>query len=143
MTTLATYLDRTAALDAGIGTTPMPGLRSYLGLAAADDPITRAWYATAIDWCHAKLSKRDFVDADGLDMDPPDACVLGVYEFVRVLHDYAARADVLSRKIKIGARENEYDIPGMAGRVSAAAIAAWPYLEPYCEDPLLLASGGR
>jgi hypothetical protein len=143
VTTLAEYLDRTAALDLDIGTTPMPGIRPYLGTAAADDAITRAWYATAIDWCNAKLSERDFVVADGFANDaPPDACVLGVYEFVRVLRDYAARDNVIARKVKTGAREEEYPEIGTAGRVTAAGIAAWPYLEPYCEDPTMFASGG-
>lgn len=142
MTTLAAYLDRKAALNLDIGTTPMPGVRVYLGLDAANDAITRAWYATAIDWCNTKLSERDFVTAAGVDENPPDSCVLGVYEFVRVLHDYADRGNVLARKTKTGAREEEYPEIGTAGRLSAAAIAAWPYIEPFCEDPTLFSSGG-
>lgn len=120
----------------------MPGIRVYLGLDAATDAVTRAWYATAIDWCHAKLSERDFVDSAGASVSPPDSCVLGVYEFVRVLHDYAARGNVNVIKTKTGAREEQYSEAGMAGRLSAAAIAAWPYIEPFCEDPTLFASGG-
>jgi hypothetical protein len=68
--------------------------------------------------------------------------VLGVYEFVRVLKDYDARDNVLARKTKTGAREEEYPELGTAGRVTAAGIAAWPYIEPFCEDPTLFASGG-
>jgi len=142
VTTLAAYLDRKAALNLDIGTTPMPGVRTYLGLDAANDAITRAWYATAIDWCHTKLSERDFVDSDDASISPPDACVLAVYEFVRVLHDYASRGSVLSTETKTGARSEKYDVAGMAGRMSAATIAAWPYLDPFCEDPTLFASGG-
>ncbi len=144
MATLFAYLDRTAALDVNIGTTPMPGVRPYLGTDAADDAITRAWYATAIDWCHAKLSELDFLAADGyVGSTPPDAVVLGVYEFVRVLRDYASRGNVLARKVKTGAREEEYPELGVAGRITQAGIAAWPYLEPYCEDVTMFGSVGR
>lgn len=121
----------------------MPGIQTYLGVAAGDVPLLRAWYGTAIDWCHEKLSRRDFVAADGFTGDqPPDACVLGVYEFAKVLYHYHQRNNVNARKIKTGAREEEYEPAGTAGRISAAALAAWPYIEPYVEDPTLFASGG-
>lgn len=143
MTTLAEYLKPTMSdMGANVGTTPMPGIRIYLGTAIADDPILIAWYSTAIDWCNQKLSERDFVDSAGVDEQPPDACVLGVYEFVRVLRDHSERANVLARRIKTGAREEEYFEQGIAGRITQAGIAAWPYLEPYVEDPTLFASGG-
>jgi hypothetical protein len=143
VSTLDAYLDRTAAdLTLEIGDTKMPGVQTYVGLPTGGVAILRAWYATAIDWCHTKLSERDFVDSAGASISPPDACVLGVYEFVRVLKEYHERSSILARKVKTGAREEEYDIPGTAGRISAAALAAWPYLEPYCEDVTLFATGG-
>jgi len=113
-------------------------VQTYVGLPSGGVALLRAWYATAIDWCHTKLSERDF----GTGVNPPDACVLAVYEFVRVLKDYHELPSTLSRKTKTGAREEEREVPGTAGRISAAAIAAWPYLEPYCEDVTLFASGG-
>ncbi len=134
MTTLAAYLDRTADLSLDIGTTPMPGISVYLDENKTSVKL-RAWYATAIDWCHEKLSERDFT------ANPPDACVLGVYEFVRVLRDHDGKASTVVKKTKTGAREEEYFQDG-AGGIVAAGIAAWPYLEPYVEDVTLLASGG-
>ena len=145
MTTLAAFLATSYGnLASDVATSPaIPGIRVYLGTDAADDPTTLTWWVTAIEWCHEKLSRRDFVVADGFASgNPPHGAVVATYEFVRVLNDYAARATVAARKIKTGAREEEYDIPGMAGRMSAAAIAAWPYLEPYAEDPTMFASGG-
>jgi hypothetical protein len=141
VTTLAAYLDRT---DVAAAVGNLLGLRPYLGAAAGEDPHLKSWYGPAIDWCHEKISRRNFLTADGFaDDKPPDAAVLGVYEYVRIMREYHARDNVLARKVKTGAREEEYDTPGMAGGMSAAAIAAWPYLEPYCEDVTLLASGGR
>jgi hypothetical protein len=143
VTTLAVYLDRTAVdLTTEIGTTPMPGVQTYVGLPTGGVAFLRAWYATAIDWCNKKLSNHDFVDDAGASTNPPDACVLGVYEFVRVLKDYHERNSVLARKTKTGGREEEHEVPGTAGRISAAALAAWPYIEPYVSDVTLLASGG-
>ena len=142
MTTLAEYLTpKFTDLTATVGTTPMPGIRTYLGSAASEDSITLAYFSAGVDWCNQKLSERDFVDSDGNDIDPPDSCVLGVYEYARVLRDHASRANVLARKIKTGAREEEYEAAGTAGRV-AAGIAAWPFIEPYVEDPTLFASSG-
>ena len=140
MTTLAEYLDRTADLSADIGDTPMPGISVYLAEVKTSVKL-RAWYSTAIDWCHAKLSKRDFLDDDDLDIDPPDSCVLAVYEFARVLRDYDARPATGLKKTKTGAREEEYGDSGM-GAATMAGLAAWAYLEPYCEDPSLFCSGG-
>lgn len=145
MTTLAAFLeDSYDDLAADVETTPViPGIRIYLGTVAANDPITLTWYVTAVKWCDEKLSRRDFVEADGFaDDDPPHGCVVAAYEFVRVMRDYAAAANVLAKKVKTGAREEEREPAGTAGRISAAAIAAWPYLEPYCEDVTLFASGG-
>jgi hypothetical protein len=145
VTTLAAFLAPSYAdLSLDVPTSPViPGIRPYLGTAAADDPTTLTWWVTAVEWCNEKLSRRDFVAADGFTGDiPPHGAVVATYEFVRVLNDYAARASVVARKIKTGAREEEYDTPGTADRLSAAAIAAWPYLEPFCEDPTLFASGG-
>jgi hypothetical protein len=129
VTTLAEYLDRTADLSLNIGTTPMPGISVYIDEDKTSVKL-RAWYATAIDWCNTKLSELDFVDSAGVDENPPDAVVLGVYEFVRVLRDYDARSNVLTKKTKTGAREEEFFEAGVAGRITAAGIAAWPYLEP-------------
>lgn len=140
MTTLPEYLDRTADLDLDIGATPMPGVAPYLGEDKTSVKL-RAWYATAIDWCNEKMSNRDFVDSAGVDEDPPDAVVLGVYEFVRVMRDLAARPATGIKKTKTGAREEEYGDAGM-GSTWIAGQAAWPYIEPYCEDPTLFASGG-
>lgn len=141
MTTLAAYLDRTDVTTA-VGN--LLGLRPYLDATASEDGHLKSWYGPAIDWCHEKLSERDFVVADGFaDDEPPDACVLAVYEFVRVLREYAAKASLLASEVKTGARSEKFDVPGMAGRLSAAAIAAWPYLEPYCENVFQFASGGR
>jgi hypothetical protein len=140
--TLAAYLDR-SNVDAEVGTTPIPSLRDYLGAPPPDRAMLKAWYGAAIDWCHEKLSQRDFLAADGFANDaPPDSCVIGVYEFVRVMYHGNQRDNVLARKIKTGAREEEYETPGTAGRLTAAGIAAWPFLEPYVEDPTLYASGG-
>lgn len=136
MTTLSAYLVPTIAdLSADVGTTPLPGVRPYLGAAASEDPILKAWYSAAIDWCDQKLSSRDFTGS------PPDTCVVGVYEFVRVMRDYNARGGAGIKKTKTGAREEEYGDTGM-GVTTQAGLAAWPYIEPYCADPLLFASGG-
>jgi hypothetical protein len=140
VTTLAAYLDATDVTTA-VGN--LLGLRPYLGADASEDSHLVGWYSVAIDWCNTKLSRRDFTTADGYAGDnPPDTVVLGTYEFVRILREYASRANVLSTETKTGARSEKFDVPGMAGRMSAAAIAAWPYLEPHCEDPTLFASGG-
>jgi hypothetical protein len=140
VTTLAEYLDRTD-VTTPVGTTPIPGLRDYLGADATEDTRLVAWYGAAIDWCDQKLSSRDFVDSAGADVNPPDACVIGVYEFVRVLRDYASREGGV-KKVKTGAREEEYLEPGAPGTAVVGGAVAWPYLEPYCQDPLLFASGG-
>jgi len=100
------------------------------------------WYASAIDWCNEAMSKRDFVDDDGADVNPPDAVVQGVYEFVRVLKDQHERPSTIVKKTKTGAREEEYEPAGTAGIISAAAIAAWPFIEKYCTDVSLFSSGG-
>ncbi len=140
MTTLAAYLNRTDVVTA-VGN--LLGLRPYLEAQAAEDGHLKSWYGPAIDWCHAKLSKRDFTVADGFASgNPPDAAVLGVYEFVRIFRDAHKKSSSVAKKIKTGAREEEYEPASTAGRLSAAQIAAWPYLEPYVEDVTLLASGG-
>jgi hypothetical protein len=138
VTTLAEYLDPTDV------TTPVGnllGLRNYLGAAASEDTLLTSWYSAAIVWCNQKLSERDFVDSDGLDEDPPDTVVMGVYEFVRVMRDYSKRPGAGIKKTKTGAREEEYGDNGMNVTMQAGA-AAWPYIEPYCEDVTLFASGG-
>lgn len=144
MTTLAAFLATSYSdLAADVPTNPaIPGIRPYLGTAAADDPTTRTWWVTAVEWCNEKLSRRDFVAADGFTGDiPPHGCVLATYEFVRVLKDYSERPGSGIKKTKTGAREEEYGDNGM-GATAAAGMAAWPYLEPFCEDPSLFASGG-
>lgn len=142
MTTLSAYLTPTFAdLSANVGTTPLPGIRVYLGAAASEDPILLAWYSAAVDWVSQKLSERDFVDSDGVDIQPPDACTIGVYEFVRFMRDYNARPAVGVKKVKTGAREEEYGDAGVNAMIGAGQ-AAWPYIEPYVEDPTLFASGG-
>lgn len=143
MTTVAEYLDRTDVVNP-VGTTPVVGLREYLGAVASEDGLLKSWYGAAIDWAHQKLDERDFVDDEGADVDPPDQVVIGVYEFVRVMRGEARRAGgnaVGVKKIKTGDREEEYLGPE-AGRVSMAALTAWPHLEPYVEDVSLAASGG-
>lgn len=143
MTTLAEYLRPFLTdLTQDVGDTPVPGLRDYLGADAAEDPKLKAWWSEAIEWCNEVLSRRDFVDDDGVDINPPDPCVLATYEHVRVIRDYARLESVLSRKTKTGAREEEREVPGTAGRLSQAQIAAWPRLEKYCQDVSLFASGG-
>lgn len=140
MTTLAAYLDRTADLDLDIGTTPIPGIEPYLGVAVGDVHL-RAQYAEAIDWCNETLSERDFVAADGFVGDnPPDAVVLGVYAYVKATRDLDARGSTGTKKTKTGAREEEYADAGQATFLLPAQ-AAWPKLEKYC-DPTLFASGG-
>lgn len=141
MTTLAAYLDPTD-VTASVGN--LLGLRPYLGAVASEDGHLVGWYDTAIGWCNESLGERDFVAADGFaDDEPPGTVVLGVYEFVRVLREYAAKASLLASETKTGARTEKFDVPGAGGRLSAAAIAAWPYLEKYCEDVTLFSSGGR
>jgi hypothetical protein len=138
VTTLAEYLDPTDV------TTPVGnllGLRNYLGAAVSEDTLLTSWYSAAIGWCNQKLSERDFVDSDGLDEDPPDTVVMGVYEFVRVMRDYSRRPGAGIKKTKTGAREEEYGDNGM-GVINVAGQASWPFLEPYCEDVTLFASGG-
>lgn len=133
MPTLDEYLDRTAAdLDADIGATPLPGIVTYLGLSGTTKKL-RAWYAAAIDWCNQKLSDRDFTAV-------PDSCVLAVYEFVRVLHHYDELQNVAVKKIKTGAREEEMQ-PLSGSAMHQAGMAAWPYIENYCEDITMFASG--
>jgi hypothetical protein len=136
VTTLAAYL---AGFDtqATVGTTPIPSLEDYLGLTptAAERAKLKAWYSAATEWCDNKLSSRDFT------ADPPDGTVIGVYEFVRYLHDYDSRAAPGASKIKTGAREEDYATESLGGMV-AAGRAAWPWLEPWCEDVSLFASGG-
>ena len=139
MTTLAAYLTPTDVTTA-VGN--LLGLRTYLGAAAAEDTLLISWYAAAIAWCDTKLSNRDFAAADGFTGSvPPASVVLGVYEFVRVLRDYSKRGGAGIKKIKTGAREEEYGDAGL-GVATLAGLAAWPYLEPYCEDVTLFASGG-
>ena len=142
MTTLAAYLDRTADLGLDIGTTPIPGIEPYLDVASTDVHL-RSQYAEAIDWCNSTLSERDFVVADGFAGDnPPDACVLAVYAYVKATRDLDARGATGVKKTKTGAREEEYADVGQ-GTYLLPAQAAWPKLEKYCEDVTLFASGGR
>ena len=139
MTTLAAYL---TATDVTTAVGNLLGLRPYLGADASEDPMLVSWYSAAIGWCNAKLSELDFLAADGYVGDvPPDTVVLGVYEFVRVMRDYANRPGAGVKKTKTGAREEEYGDAGMSVTMQAGA-AAWMYLEPFCEDPTLFASGG-
>ncbi len=140
MTTLAAYL---TASDVTTAVGNLLGLRPYLGADASEDTLLVSWYSAAIGWCNAKLSELDFLAADGYTGSvPPDTVVLGVYEFVRVMRDYADRPGAGIKKTKTGAREEEYGDAGMAVTMQAGA-AAWMYLEPFCEDPTLFASGGR
>lgn len=141
MTTLFTYLDRTD-VTTGIGTTPIPGIATYLSVAAADQPVLKAQYGEAIDWCHSKLSELDFLAADGyVGSTPPDAVVLGVYAYVKATRDLDARATTGIKKTKTGAREEEYS-EGSMGSNLLPMQAAWPKLEPFCEDITMFSSGG-
>ena len=137
MTTLAAYL---TASDVTTAVGDLLGLRPYLGADASEDTLLTSWYSAAIGWCNAKLSELDFVDDDDVSANPPDTVVLGVYEFVRVMRDYAARGGAGIKKTKTGAREEEYGDAGMNVTMLAGA-AAWMYLEPFCEDPTLFSSG--
>jgi hypothetical protein len=135
VTTLAAYLDRT----------DIAALKAYLDVDADcvdEDARLLIWYATAIDWCHEKLSERDFVDSGGSSIDPPDQTVTAVYEFVRGMRDSIVGRVVDGagiKRVKTAAREEEY-FPGSPGVL--AGDLAWPHLEPHCEDPTLFASGG-
>jgi hypothetical protein len=141
VTTLLAYLDRTD-VTTDIGTTPVPGIATYLSVDAADYPVLRAQYGEAIDWCNEKLSRRDFTAADGFPGDnPPDMAVLGVYAYVKATRDIEARSATGVKKVKTGAREEEYSDAGM-GTYLTPGQAAWVKLEPVCEDPTLFASGG-
>jgi hypothetical protein len=140
VTTLLEYLDRTASLTATIGTTPIPGIETYLGVASTDVHL-RAQYGEAIDWCHETLSERDFVDSAGADVNPPDAVVLGVYAYVKATRDLDSRGSTGVKKTKTGAREEEYADTGQDTYLLPAQ-AAWQKLEKFCEDPTLFASGG-
>ena len=138
MTTLAAYL---AASDVTTSVGNLLGLRYYLGADASEDTLLVSWYSAAIGWCNAKLSELDFLAADGYVGDvPPDTVVLGVYEFVRVMRDYANRGGAGIKKTKTGAREEEYGDQGMSVVMQAGA-AAGMYIEPFCEDPTLFSSG--
>ena len=144
MTTIAEYLDRTD-VTTPVGTTPMVGLRDYLGASATEDPLLKTWYGPAIDWVHQKLDQRDFVDDEGADVDPPDQVVLGVYRYVQVLRAFHRRAGGNAqgvKKIKTGDREEEYADPSGVTAAYMAAQAAWAEIEPYVEDVSLAASGG-
>lgn len=143
MTTLAEYLRPFLAdLTQPVGDTPIPGIRDWFGAAEAEDSKLKAWWSAAIEWCNEVLSRRDFVDDDGLDINPPDPCVLATYDHVRVIRDWDALESSLSKKTKTGGREEEREVPGSGGRLSQAQIAAWVWLEKYCEDVSLFASGG-
>jgi hypothetical protein len=140
VSTIAEYLDRTADLTLDIGTTPIPGIQPYLGVAAGDVHL-RAQYAEAIDWVNETLSERDFVDSAGASANPPDAVVLGVYAYVQATRDLDSRGSTGIKKVKTGAREEEYADAGQATYLLPAQ-AAWPKIEKYCEDPTLFSSGG-
>lgn len=140
MTTLAEYLDRTD-VTTNIGSTPVPAIATYLGVAVGDHAVLKAQYGEAIDWCDNKLSSRDFVDSDGVDENPPDAVVLGVYAYVRATRDIDARGSTGVKSTQTGARKEEYADSGQATYLLPGQ-SAWPKLEPYCEDPTLFSSGG-
>lgn len=111
-------------------------IRDYLVAIATDDPLIKTFYGPAIDWCDNKIDSRDFT------ANPPDGAVLGVYLYTRVMWDYHQRSDLSMKKKKTGGREDEYFEAGVAGRTDAAALAAWPKLEPYHLDAILGQSGG-
>lgn len=140
MTTVLEYLDRTDVTST-VGTTPIPGIATYLDVDVADHPVLKAQYGEAIDWVHETMSERDFVDDDGNDVNPPDAVVLGVYAYVRATRDLDARGSTGTKKTKTGAREEEYADAGQATYLLPAQ-AAWPKIEKFCEDVTLFASGG-
>ncbi len=138
MTTLAAYL---TATDVTTAVGNLLGLRPYLGADATEDTLLVSWYSAAIGWCNAKLSELDFLAADGYAGDvPPDTAVLGVYEFVRVMRDYAGRGGAGIKSTTTGARKEEYGDAGMSVTMQAGA-AAWLYLEPFCEDVTMFSSG--
>ncbi len=141
MTTLLAYLDRTADLTLPIGTTPIPGIQTYLDVSATDVHL-RSQYAEAIDWCHETLSELDFVDDDDVSKDPPDMAVMAVYAYVKATRDIDARPGVGIKKTKTGAREEEYS-EGVGGSYMLPAQAAWAKLEKLCDDVTMFASGGR
>lgn len=120
----------------------MMPLRDYIGVTAAEDALLKTFYGPAIDWCHLKISKRDFVDDDGVSEDPPDSAVLAVYKYVEVMWDYHSRDNVLSKKTKTGGREEENFETGVAGRTTAAGLAAWGDLEASALEAHLGQSGG-
>jgi hypothetical protein len=142
MATLKAYL-AAARADPSLAVGEMMSLRDYIGVTAAEDALLKTFFAPAIDWCHGKLSKRDFaVDPASDDGNPTANCVLAVYKYVEVLWDYHARASVLMKKIKTGGREEEYFEAGVAGRTSAAGLAAWAELEQSVLNALGNMSGG-
>lgn len=142
---MATLFDYCAASRANPGL-PVGGLvsiRDFLGADAGDDALIKTFYGPAIDWCHEKLSQRDFADEPSKpNGDPPDGCVLAVYKYTRVLWHENQKANVLSKKTKTGDREEEYFEAGVAGRTTAAGLAAWGNLEPYVIDAHLNTAGG-
>ena len=133
MSTLAAYLDRT----------DLSALKDYLGITTGDEDVQlRQWYGTAIDWCDKKLSRRDFLAADGfVDNAPPDQVITAVYEFVATMRGTVAQVRNAQRKNKTGAREDEY-FGQEAGRVFMAGLVAWPNLEPWVEQGLGFSSAG-
>ena len=141
MTTLAAYL---ASVD--IDASPVVGLPScstYVGSAVAEATKVRVWYQSAIAWCDAKLSSRDFTAA------PPVPCILAVYEYVKAMRDIYGRGAGVS-EVATGQRSETYSAglghsgigAGGLGPSAAAGAFAWPLLEPYVEDVSLFASGG-
>ncbi len=139
MTTIAEYLDPTD-VTTPIGSTPIPGLRDWLGTDASEDVKLVAWYSAAINWVNKKLSERDFVDSGGSDINPPDDVVLGVYEHVRGQKALAEAENPLAMRIQTGQRQEDYD--ALRTAMELAGSKAWPYIEPYVENALLLCSGG-
>jgi hypothetical protein len=134
VTTLAAYLDRTD-VTTPVGTTPIPGIATFLGVVAAEHADLKAQYGEAIDWCDNKLSNRDFPAA------PPDAVVMGVYAYVKAVRDIASRAGTGIKKTKTGAREEEYGDVG-SDTFLTPGQAAWAKIEGFALDAYLFASGG-
>jgi len=147
VTTLAAYL-----ANVSYTAKPKPSLPScvdYVGASQSEYPRISAWYAAAIAWCDQKLSSRDFVDALLVTADPPDPCIVAVFEWVKAMREIFGRGVGVSR-IKTANREEQYSAglghggvgAGGLGGAAAAGAFAWPLLEPYIEEIHGLCSGG-
>lgn len=140
MTTLAAYLASTGISDtvAAVGTS----CKAFVGTTSVSDAVMGAYLKSAVAWCDGKIQGLDFTDGDDVSTNPPADAVLAVFAWVRAACEYDSRGGGAgAKRIKTGPnREEEYH-DGQLTQGAAAGLAAWQYLEQYC-DPLMRCSGG-